>query len=357
MANSASVTIGPTQSPKRRHCAFCLEESTTTKTCGGCKKRAYCSVQCQRNDWGSNGQCHRIWCKVECCEEDVDWEVRECPDKRKGLGIFALRDIPPMSRLLVDKTFTWEEAQNIPRLADLCPKNGTLQEKFKLNSFVEHLGEPKVGFRISRMNHACDMNAIIHSIEDTDAAVVFSRRFIQKGDEICIAYRSFMEKISVKINHPAEYLLDVRQGLLKWGISCPSICVCQDPTTLNLILEMQRLNADTKKYGSIKDYKKTFEEAKKLIQLFNTDSRLVGIFGRKLIPLFDAYQAAMASHIPELELEGSKLMKEILLIDSSIEYPNSKTLKYYEFYSTHHRNFDPQERFDRCYKEFFSNSI
>jgi len=200
------------------------------------------------------------------------------------------------------------------------------------------------------------MNAILHGIEDTDAIVIFSRQLIQTGEEICIAYRSFMEKINVKINRPAEYLMTVRLGLLKWEISCPSNCVCQDPTTSDLLQEMQRLNADTKKYGSIKDYKKAFAEAKKSIELFNTDPRLVGLHEGKLVPLFDAYQAAMASHIPELKQDGINFMNEILLIDSSIEHPNSKTLKYYEFYSTHHLNFDPQERFERCYKDFFKNS-
>ena len=45
------------------------------KTCGGCKKRAYCSIECQRKDWSGDGYGHKIWCKADCCEEDVDWKV------------------------------------------------------------------------------------------------------------------------------------------------------------------------------------------------------------------------------------------------------------------------------------------
>jgi hypothetical protein len=94
--------------PKTRHCAFCLKESAGMKTCAGCNKRAYCSVACQKKDWLplGQGQGHKNWCKVTCCEEDVDWKVEEVPGK--GLGLIALKDIPASARVVVDRFYTFE---------------------------------------------------------------------------------------------------------------------------------------------------------------------------------------------------------------------------------------------------------
>ncbi len=66
MATSTTIESSSSSSPPpiTRHCAYCLEESRSMKTCGGCKKRAYCSVVCQRKDWGESGQCHKMWCKA-----------------------------------------------------------------------------------------------------------------------------------------------------------------------------------------------------------------------------------------------------------------------------------------------------
>jgi len=65
------------------------------KLCGGCKKRAYCSKECQIKDWSNkgNGQRHVNWCRrQEYGEEDADWEVVPIPNK--GLGIRAKKLIP-----------------------------------------------------------------------------------------------------------------------------------------------------------------------------------------------------------------------------------------------------------------------
>jgi len=116
-----SLPINTTEKPealtKTRHCAICLKESPGMKTCSGCKKRAYCSVDCQKKDWSplGQGQGHKDWCKVSCCEEDVDWKVQEVPGK--GLGLIALKDIPAFARVVVDRFYTFEEVIDDPRLA------------------------------------------------------------------------------------------------------------------------------------------------------------------------------------------------------------------------------------------------
>ena len=71
------------------------------------------------------------WCKLECCEEDVDWKVQEIPGK--GLGIIALRDIPALTRIMVDRGYTEAEARNRPQVMDLHPKNESFETKFMAN--------------------------------------------------------------------------------------------------------------------------------------------------------------------------------------------------------------------------------
>ena len=91
-----------------RHCAYCLEVcGFPTKLCSGCKKRAYCSKECQRADWSvkGDGQRHVNWCqRHECGEEDVDWEV--VPIVNKGLGIRAKRLLPAGLKIIVEPTLS-----------------------------------------------------------------------------------------------------------------------------------------------------------------------------------------------------------------------------------------------------------
>ena len=92
---------------ENRHCAFCLQPCSQAKLCGGCKKRAYCSTECQKIDWSvtGSGQKHRNWCgKFEHGEEDVDWKV--VPIDGKGLGVVALRRLPAKYRIMVEPVFT-----------------------------------------------------------------------------------------------------------------------------------------------------------------------------------------------------------------------------------------------------------
>jgi len=77
------------------------------KLCGGCKKRAYCSKECQAADWSrkGDGQRHVNWCRrYEYGEEDVDWEVVSIPNK--GLGVRAKKLLPEGYRIIVEPVFT-----------------------------------------------------------------------------------------------------------------------------------------------------------------------------------------------------------------------------------------------------------
>lgn len=92
-----------------RHCAFCLVavNITSVHLCNGCKRRAYCSVNCLESDWSlfGPGQQHYSWCsKHQSCEEDIDWFIVNIPNK--GFGIRAKKAITAGSRIIVEKVFT-----------------------------------------------------------------------------------------------------------------------------------------------------------------------------------------------------------------------------------------------------------
>ena len=76
------------------------------KLCSGCRKRSYCSRECQITDWAPNGkgQGHKNWCRLDCGEEDIDWEVVSI--EGKGLGVVAKRFIPAKYRIIVDAVFS-----------------------------------------------------------------------------------------------------------------------------------------------------------------------------------------------------------------------------------------------------------
>lgn len=113
------------------HCAYCTHilDGASTKRCGKCKRRAYCSAECQRLDWKA-GQQHKNWCGVAYCEEDRDWAVRACSDNpKKGLGVFALRDIVEDEIIMVEAAYCSLNAH--PALRDLVGE--TDLQKWHLN--------------------------------------------------------------------------------------------------------------------------------------------------------------------------------------------------------------------------------
>ena len=146
-----------------RHCAFCLISVPIEKIslCGQCKRRAYCSKECQKADWslkkGNGGQGHKMWCALQCGEEDLDWEVAPVPGK--GLGLIAKRPLPSKYRIMVDGA----RPKDHPGVQDLMPLSGTTQEKFEFNSVGCDVATadvvPVLFLRLARANHNCDPNA------------------------------------------------------------------------------------------------------------------------------------------------------------------------------------------------------
>eukprot|EP00978_Attheya_sp_CCMP212_P045740 scaffold358830_cov83-Attheya_sp.AAC.1 len=82
-----------------KFCAFCYHPSATLQKCGKCKKRHFCSRECQLKDWKEAG--HKIYCGI-AGEIGVDYEIREAGGGM-GLGVFALRDFRENDKIMVER--------------------------------------------------------------------------------------------------------------------------------------------------------------------------------------------------------------------------------------------------------------
>lgn len=221
-------------------CAFCLTPLSlaSRKTCGSCKRRSYCSKECQTTDWGRKGQGHKTWCGLECGEEGIDWEVQKISDS-KGLGLVALRDLPSLSRIMIEHAYF--SPSDHPAIADLMPASGTLKQKFELNSLScgPDVDQSVVCLRLSRANHSCRANAGHIYDSKHGVKVLFAERGIKAGEEICIAYVAFNDFSLSKERAQADALF-----LRKWGIICPEDCACKELVLLELVEEGRRLDRD-----------------------------------------------------------------------------------------------------------------
>ena len=224
----------------RRHCSFCLRICRPAKVCSKCHKRAYCSRQCQADDWKpeGKGQGHKNWCKYQCGEEDIDWHMVPIPGK--GLGIVAKRTIPAGYRIIVEPVFT--DPAGHAAIKDLMPEDGTLMDKFDLNAFqmdVDDMGA--VSLRISRVNHDCRANAATFYCTTSRVKILYAQRQILAGQEICIPYVCFMEifyNTCMSLDDIAVLRKQRKDRLAnKWNIICSADCVCNDLHVEKLIVK------------------------------------------------------------------------------------------------------------------------
>ena len=151
---------------KIRFCAYCLQEvpEEFVLPCEDCKDRVYCSTNCRKVDWDpkEDGQEHATWCHLRAGEEGVHWEVRHL-GRDKGMGIVALRPMPPMFRIMVDTI----RPRGHPRIDDLMPEDEDREGKYIFNCFgtkgtdgtEEGNSQNVIGLRIARANHNCHANA------------------------------------------------------------------------------------------------------------------------------------------------------------------------------------------------------
>ncbi|KAK5576300.1 hypothetical protein RB653_007441 [Dictyostelium firmibasis] len=309
-----------------RHCAFCLKsiEGDQIKKCAGCMRRTYCSRDCQVSDWTSKGQSHKIWCKDNIGEEDIDWEVKET--EGKGLGVFAKRFLPKHTKIMVDRGYRTIQETPFEFINSLMPHNGTLQEKWDLNSFYTKEGGDNLGIRLARVNHDCRNNATNKFIPDLNTFILVSIKDIQEGEEISIQYYYYNDFSTDK------EIRDVRESVIKpkWDINCDSSCVCKNKEIVDAIQKGHELDEliFTLPIRTEDDIKSSLKKVDELIEMGEK-------YASGIMPLartyYDGFQIAITNKntFPLHKKYIEKYLEACEVVDSKHSSNYAEALQYY----------------------------
>ena len=158
---------------------------------------------------------------------------------------------------------------------DLMPQGGTAEEKFSLNAISGRRHPEKKNFvalRIARVNHCCSHNADHTYDDDTAVHILFSNREIQKGEEICIDYGVGCDvnvgSNSEETNYNQDELLINKDNLkLRWGVVCPSDCVCNESQMTLLVNNGKQLCKDCNHLFTIGKRAAAFKTIKEVINI------------------------------------------------------------------------------------------
>ena len=158
------------------------------------------------------------------------------------------------------------------------PKKGSLDDKFRSNSFSEHSAERDgdqnfLGLRTSRVNHSCRPNSSVYYDDTARVRILLAQRDIEPGEEISVIYSHFYNFDSMtptvgskeKVQHLQSVIraqcgiTDIRNGpsstdiefmmidsykRVQWGIICPADCCCKDPTVQEFVKEGKRFHRE-----------------------------------------------------------------------------------------------------------------
>jgi len=226
-------------------CSFCYKECTP-KRCSQCKGEFYCSKECQSQHWF---QGHKQWCKIPHGVEGRDWAVVHISSE-KGMGVRALRPFAMDERIMVERMYSREELCDsdglIAEVMKLAPsESDDANVKYKINGIGSHDDRGSFGgicIRMSRINHACDPNAVTYYDDSTKCMVLHAARPIAAGEEITISYTEFLDPTCGGFR--AEYDNHASNLLDQYGIACPPDCACKGGAALELRTRSNELEAE-----------------------------------------------------------------------------------------------------------------
>eukprot|EP01132_Coremiostelium_polycephalum_P008530 gene8530-10485_t len=326
-----------TSNIKLRHCAYCLKEIELDKIkkCGGCLKRVYCSRDCQVADWGVKGQTHKLWCKEKIGEEDIDWEVKETTDG-KGLGVFALHDIPKHTKIMVDKAYRSIPEVPLEFINSLMPHPGSLQDKWDLNSFFTPEGGDNLGIRLARVNMDCQNNATNKFIPDLGVFILVSSRDIKKGEEIFIQYYFYNDFSTPK------QVRELREKIIsdKWDVNCKDSCICKNKEILEKIQKAHELDEliPTLPLRTEEQIRKSLKCVDDLIKMGEQYSPGIMALSRTY---YDGFQISITNPktFPLHKKYIEKYLESCEIIDSKYSQNYQLALQYYQNPKSHRNHY------------------
>eukprot|EP00961_Rhodomonas_salina_P149894 2017874-Rhodomonas_salina.1 len=244
-------------------CGFCYataEDGCRLSRCARCRKRVYCSKECQTEDWKRGA--HKHWCGI-IGELGHDVAVRRV--EGKGLGMVALRHFARDEKIMVERAAVTRSrlAEGVEKAlqgvsagmqraaAALLPHTTTSMKtwsretwtsKFQLNGFEmeDPPGEEGLFVLMASANHSCVPNAVHQSVASQNGLkILVASHDIEVGDEICHNY--------VGIENSAQLAKEGHAGVQRhlqevWGFKCTCIA-CTDHAIGAKLNKMCQLDA------------------------------------------------------------------------------------------------------------------
>ena len=231
-------------------CGWCYAAGTADVKmlrCGKCKKRVYCSKDCQIKDWKAGA--HKHWCSKS---GEVGHDVAFCSTESKGFAMFAMRKFERGDKIMVERAAATKAqcrdgavpggvSEGMLRAATaLMPHdNPEIGSKFALNSFEMDDGSEGLFIHMAYANHSCLPNAVHHSVASQGGVkLLVAGRTIEAGEEICHQYVSVEgeTRLAAKGQSLGAFLHEV------WGFQC-DCPACTDPAMASKRTRMRELDA------------------------------------------------------------------------------------------------------------------
>lgn len=267
-------------------CATCYTKLETPLACGKCRKRAYCSRQCQKRDWKKNF--HKIWCG-QAGELNHDYEI--LPAGKKGMGVFAKRKFSHGDTIMVEHSVCTSinpiavHPDAVWAVESLMPVGAkvSLVEKFNLNA----MGSPVDGslglfLNLARVNHACLGNSDHSYVPEHRLQLSVAIRDIEPGEEITHSY------VNVTDSNFSE-----RRTMLndRWNIDC-DCNACSDAETNSELCSISKLDEELFSLAGKDKIDEALSTGKRLLELYDKHHVSPTVYARTY---FDMYQTALMS--------------------------------------------------------------
>jgi MYND finger/SET domain len=253
-------------------CSFCYSSVEKLLYCGKCRKRGYCSAECQREDWKSAS--HKFWCEKNAGEMFTDVEIR--PIEGKGLGMVALRPFAKCDIILVERPILLDSELRQPSIDQIderartaamaltpCDPGASFSRKFANNSMgcsdeaQSTTSNRGLFLNLSRINHDCLGNAEHMYLEHRGVKTLVACRPIAAGEEITISYVDF------------RLYPENRQTRLLHGYRFRCRCSACTNASINAdLLRMARLDDELLRVGSMGMTEMAVKKGEELLKLY-----------------------------------------------------------------------------------------
>jgi MYND finger/SET domain len=317
-----------------KFCAYCYLPTEVLSTCAKCRKRAFCSKDCQKLDWKRG---HKQYCGV-AGELHLDFEVRNAGEM--GLGLFALRKFEKNDKIMAERPLLLMNSgsRRVPSIPDsaraavdaLVPLDGaaTVLEKVLRNrmSVSDESDQSGLFVTMSRVNHHCEGNSDHRYMEHRGVKLLVARTAIEPGEEITMSYT------------PGQLRMERQAKLfMVYGFHC-TCNVCNDTQWEMKLRRAKELDDAIIANGSHGRIENALRQGKELIRLYDELDYSTWMYTRTY---YDLFQVAITKqkHVADGRNYIRKAMEAALAYSGDEEDPLVQRYKDLCKFPQSHRNY------------------